>query len=55
MIKSLLFSISDIVPGFCLPGFYRGMEQLAAHLAHNQEVAGSNPAPATKAKESNPG
>ena len=25
---------------------YRGVEQLAAHQAHNLEVAGSNPAPA---------
>lgn len=25
----------------------RGVEQLVAHLAHNQEIAGSNPAPAT--------
>ena len=27
---------------------YRGVEQLAARRAHNPEVAGSNPAPATK-------
>ena len=26
----------------------RGVEQLAARRAHNPEVAGSNPAPATK-------
>ena len=27
---------------------YRGVEQLVAHLAHNQEVAGSSPVSATK-------
>ena len=27
---------------------YRGVEQLAARRAHNPEVAGSSPAPATK-------
>jgi hypothetical protein len=26
----------------------RGVEQWSARLAHNQQVAGSNPAPATK-------
>ena len=29
---------------------YRGVEQLAARRAHNPEVAGSSPAPATIAK-----
>ena len=28
-------------------GFFVGWSSLAARLAHNQEVAGSNPAPAT--------
>ena len=27
---------------------YRGVEQLAARRAHNPEVVGSNPSPATK-------
>ena len=27
---------------------YRGIEQLVAHGAHNPEVVGSNPSPATK-------
>jgi hypothetical protein len=30
--------------------FHRGIEQLAARQAHNLEVAGSSPAPATKSK-----
>ncbi len=29
----------------------RGVEQLAARQAHNLEVAGSSPAPATKKKD----
>ena len=29
---------------------YRGVEQLVARRAHNPEVAGSSPVPATKAK-----
>ena len=29
---------------------YRGVEQLVARRAHNPEVVGSNPAPATKEK-----
>ena len=31
---------------------YRGVEQLVARRAHNPEVVGSSPAPATKPKES---
>ena len=30
---------------------YRGVEQLVARRAHNPEVVGSNPSPATKTKE----
>ena len=30
---------------------YRGVEQLVARRAHNPEVVGSSPAPATKAKK----
>ncbi len=29
---------------------YRGVEQWSARMAHNHQVAGSNPAPATKLK-----
>ena len=37
--------------GLKLSGPHRGVEQLAARRAHNPEVAGSNPAPATKSTE----
>jgi hypothetical protein len=37
--------------GLTLSGPHRGVEQLAARRAHNPEVAGSNPAPATKSTE----
>ena len=36
--------------GYCPDTFHRGIEQLAARQAHNLEVAGSSPAPATKQK-----
>ncbi len=37
---------------FCKQNYekHRGVEQLVARRAHNPEVAGSNPAPATKSK-----
>ena len=31
---------------------YRGVEQRLARMAHNHQVAGSNPAPATKKESS---
>ena len=34
---------------------HRGIEQLAARQAHNLEVAGSSPAPATKRKHTDIG
>ena len=33
------------------PAPYRGVEQLVARRAHNPEVAGSSPVPATRKKE----
>ncbi len=34
---------------------HRGVEQLVAHRAHNPEVVGSNPTPATKKGQSKMG
>ena len=39
----------------CPREFYSGVEQLAARQAHNLEVAGSNPAPATRIRLRNLG
>ena len=39
-------------PLFQLITLYRGVEQLAARRAHNPEVGGSSPPPATKQKSS---
>lgn len=34
--------------GYWAGGVFTGVEQLVARLAHNQEIAGSNPAPGTR-------
>ena len=37
---------------YCYSHQYRGVEQLVARRAHNPEVAGSSPVPATNVKRS---
>ena len=46
--KCLTFSIVSCIIFFAASiAAYRGVEQLAARRAHNPEVVGSNPTPAT--------
>lgn len=46
----LMFLIDILINFSYIKQYDSGVEQLAARVAHNHEVAGSNPAPATTKK-----